>query len=42
VFGKVVAGTEVVRFAPSLVITEDEIREGMRRFEAAVQQVTAA
>lgn len=37
-----VAGTEVVRFAPSLVITEDEIREGMRRFEAAVQQVTAA
>jgi acetylornithine/N-succinyldiaminopimelate aminotransferase len=37
-----VAGTEVVRFAPSLVITEDEIREGMRRFEAAVQQVTSA
>nr|WP_274517118.1 MULTISPECIES: aspartate aminotransferase family protein [Alishewanella] len=37
-----VAGTEVVRFAPSLVITEEEIREGMRRFEAAVQQVTAA
>ena len=37
-----VAGTEVVRFAPSLVITEEEIREGMRRFEAAVQQITAA
>ena len=37
-----VAGADVVRFAPSLVITEDEIREGMRRFEAAVQQVTSA
>lgn len=37
-----VAGTDVVRFAPSLVITEEEIREGMRRFEAAVQQVTSA
>lgn len=37
-----VAGADVVRFAPSLVITEDEIREGMRRFEAAVQQVTCA
>ncbi|MFY8273695.1 aspartate aminotransferase family protein [Pseudoalteromonas sp. SSDWG2] len=31
-----VAGAEVVRFTPSLVITEEEIREGMSRFEKAV------
>ncbi|WP_333606437.1 aspartate aminotransferase family protein [Arsukibacterium sp.] len=35
-----VAGVDVIRFAPSLVITEQEIREGMQRFEAAVKQVT--
>ncbi|MDP5036192.1 aspartate aminotransferase family protein [Alishewanella sp. SMS8] len=34
-----VAGTDVVRFAPSLVITEAEIREGMKRFASAVAQV---
>ncbi|CAM5223679.1 aspartate aminotransferase family protein [Alishewanella longhuensis] len=36
-----VAGVDVVRFAPSLVITEAEIREGMKRFAAAVKQVVA-
>lgn len=37
-----VAGADVVRFAPSLVITEAEIREGMQRFAAAVKQVVTA
>lgn len=37
-----VAGPDVVRFAPSLVITPDDIREGMQRFEAAVAQVVQA
>ncbi len=31
-----VAGADVVRFTPSLVISEEEIREGMARFEKAV------
>ncbi|QBL10160.1 aspartate aminotransferase family protein [Rheinheimera sp. D18] len=34
-----VAGVDVVRFAPSLVITPDEITAGMQRFEQAVKQV---
>lgn len=34
-----VAGTNVMRFAPSLVIDFDDIREGMSRFEQAVAQV---
>ncbi|MEH8016839.1 aspartate aminotransferase family protein [Rheinheimera muenzenbergensis] len=37
-----VAGADVVRFAPSLVITGDDIRQGMQRFEQAVQQVVNA
>lgn len=37
-----VAGVDVVRFAPSLVITEAEIREGMQRFAAAVKQVVTS
>ncbi|HAW92302.1 MULTISPECIES: aspartate aminotransferase family protein [unclassified Arsukibacterium] len=37
-----VAGPDVIRFAPSLVITEQDIREGMQRFAAAVKQVVAA
>tara|TARA_R110002126_G_scaffold16527_4_gene65965 strand:+ start:138 stop:1355 length:1218 start_codon:yes stop_codon:yes gene_type:complete len=37
-----VAGPEVIRFAPSLVITEQDIREGMQRFAAAVKQVVQA
>jgi len=36
-----VAGPDVVRFAPSLVITPDEIKAGMQRFELAVKQVVA-
>lgn len=36
------AGPNVLRFAPSLVIDEDDITEGMKRFTQAVQQVTGA
>ncbi|QZO15544.1 aspartate aminotransferase family protein [Pseudoalteromonas piscicida] len=34
-----VAGTNVVRFTPSLVITDEEIQEGLARFEQAVASV---
>lgn len=34
-----VAGTDVIRFAPSLVIPEQDIVEGMQRFAKAVAQV---
>jgi len=34
-----VAGPDVVRFAPSLVITPEDIVEGMQRFALAVKQV---
>ncbi len=37
-----VAGTNVMRFAPSLVIDFDDIREGMARFEQAVAQIVGA
>ena len=37
-----VAGPDVVRFAPSLVIGKDDINEGMQRFERAVKQVVSA
>ncbi|WP_462150609.1 aspartate aminotransferase family protein [Pseudoalteromonas xiamenensis] len=37
-----VAGADVVRFTPSLVIPEADIREGMARFEKAVAKVVAA
>ncbi|MCC5826421.1 aspartate aminotransferase family protein [Alkalimonas sp.] len=37
-----VAGVNVVRFAPSLVITEQDIQDGMDRFEKAVAQVVNA
>jgi len=37
-----VAGPDVVRFAPSLVITDADIAEGMQRFEQAVKQVATA
>ncbi|WP_018693913.1 aspartate aminotransferase family protein [Algicola sagamiensis] len=36
-----VAGTNVVRFTPSLVIPEADIQEGLARFEKAVAQVVA-
>lgn len=36
-----VAGTDVVRFTPSLVIPEADIAEGMQRFEKAVAKVVA-
>ena len=37
-----VAGTNVVRFAPSLVIPEADIKAGLARFEKAVAQVVNA
>jgi acetylornithine/N-succinyldiaminopimelate aminotransferase len=37
-----VAGADVVRFAPSLIIPDADIREGMARFEKAVAKVVAA
>ena len=37
-----VAGTNVVRFAPSLVIPEADIKEELVRFEKAVAQVVNA
>lgn len=37
-----VAGTDVVRFTPSLVISDDDIREGMARFEQAIASVVNA
>ncbi|WP_416426154.1 aspartate aminotransferase family protein [Pseudomonas sp. App30] len=36
------AGPDVVRFAPSLVIEDADIDEGLDRFERAVQQLTQA
>ncbi len=37
-----VAGANVVRFAPSLIIPEEDIKEGLARFEKAVAQVVGA
>ncbi|MCF2947788.1 aspartate aminotransferase family protein [Paraglaciecola aquimarina] len=37
-----VAGIDVVRFAPSLIISEQEIKQGLQRFEKAVAQVVSA
>lgn len=34
-----IAGANVVRFAPSLVITREEVQEGLARFERAVARV---
>ena len=34
-----VAGGGVIRFAPSLIITADDIQAGMQRFAAAIEQV---
>jgi len=36
------AGPDVVRFAPSLVIDEADIDEGLDRFERAVAHLTQA
>ena len=35
-----VAGANIVRFAPSLVIPEEDIKEGLARFEKAVAKLT--
>jgi acetylornithine/N-succinyldiaminopimelate aminotransferase len=37
-----VAGANVIRFAPSLVIPDADIQEGLARFERAVAKVTQA
>jgi acetylornithine/N-succinyldiaminopimelate aminotransferase len=37
-----VAGPNVVRFAPSLIIPEEDIAEGFKRFEAVVAEVVAS
>ncbi|WP_017444882.1 aspartate aminotransferase family protein [Gayadomonas joobiniege] len=37
-----VAGANVVRFAPSLIVESQDIAEGMKRFEKAVARVLAA
>ena len=34
-----VAGASVIRFTPSLIIPEADIKEGLKRFEHAVAQV---
>ncbi len=34
-----VAGTDVIRFTPSLIISDEEVAEGMKRFEQAIIQV---
>jgi len=36
------AGPNVLRFTPSLIISEEEIREGMMRFAKAVEKVVNA
>ena len=37
-----VAGMNVIRFAPSLVIPDEDIKEGLARFERAVAAVVNA
>jgi acetylornithine/N-succinyldiaminopimelate aminotransferase len=37
-----VAGTDVMRFAPSLIIEPADIEEGMARFARAVEKVLSA
>lgn len=36
-----VAGTNVVRFAPSLLLNDEDMAEGLKRFEAALKEWTA-
>jgi acetylornithine/succinyldiaminopimelate/putrescine aminotransferase len=36
-----IAGTDVLRFAPSLIITKVDIDAGMKRFEAAIVELLA-
>jgi len=36
------AGPDVMRFAPSLVVSEQDIDEGMQRFAVAVANITRA
>lgn len=37
-----IAGADVIRFTPSLIISEEDIRQGMARFERAVAHVVQA
>ncbi len=36
-----VAGPNVLRFAPALVVSEEDIKQGLARFEKAIAQVIA-
>jgi acetylornithine/N-succinyldiaminopimelate aminotransferase len=36
-----IAGANVLRLAPSLIIPEADVDEALKRFEAAVQKLTA-
>jgi succinylornithine aminotransferase len=35
------AGPDVIRFAPSLVVSDADIEEGLNRFERALSKLTA-
>ncbi|WP_284120907.1 aminotransferase class III-fold pyridoxal phosphate-dependent enzyme, partial [Klebsiella pneumoniae] len=37
-----IAGSEVVRFTPSLIIPEADVREGLARFAHAAERLAAA
>jgi acetylornithine/N-succinyldiaminopimelate aminotransferase len=37
-----IAGPNVLRFAPSLVISEAELEEGLARLEKAIEEIDAA
>ena len=37
-----IAGANVIRFAPSLIIPDEDIKEGLARFERAVAKVVNA
>ena len=36
------AGPDVLRFAPSLIISADDMNEGLARFEKAIEEVVGA
>jgi acetylornithine/N-succinyldiaminopimelate aminotransferase len=36
-----VAGASIVRFAPSLIIPDEDIKEGLARFEKAIAKITS-
>jgi len=36
-----IAGMDVIRFAPSLIITDEDIVEGLKRFERGIAKLIA-